>query len=81
MFLSLLLYYLLRINLKRDGENVNYHVFACVAEVNSKDQDELQSVGRTASQCTGGIIVFHCLEKGPLTSSMSPRIFEIVQDR
>lgn len=37
MFLCILLYYLLKINLKRDEKNVNDNVLACVAEVNSRD--------------------------------------------
>lgn len=33
----MLLYYLLKINVKKDEKNVNCNVFAFVAEVNSKD--------------------------------------------
>lgn len=47
VFLSVLLCYLLRSYLKRDEKNVNYIVFACVVEVNIKDQDEFQLVGQT----------------------------------
>lgn len=47
-FVSIYAFMLLAQNYPKEGwENVNYNVFACVAEVNSKDQDELQSVGQT----------------------------------
>lgn len=45
-FLSMLLCYLFTINLKRDEKGVNYNMFACVAEVNSKDQAEIRSGGQ-----------------------------------
>ena len=41
--LSRLLYYPLKLSLEREEKRVSNNVFACVAEGDSTDQDELQS--------------------------------------